>query len=739
LISISSYAENVISKINIEGLRNVEEKYILSKINIRNGTVYSQDLARSAVRSIIGLGCFDGCRFTFEKGTGVFTFVVVEKPYIENVVFRGNDEFSKNKLRSVSALKEKDFYDVLNLQESKKQVMKLYNDKGYADCSVEVYPTLDVDTNRMTITFLITENKKVLIGGVKIEGSVAYSEKKILNLIKKTKPDKIFKDEDYQYDLLYLEAFYKHNGFVDYKLIASKTSFNEDRSRIFLTLNINEGIRYKIGSISFAGNFVFENKNLEKMLKFKKGQIFNEQKIIETTHQLSEFYADKGYLQIQIIPEFHKNGNMIDIKWNITENSIVYVRNIYIEGLESTKEKVIRRELLLKRGGVFSRRKLIESVQRVRNLGFIDNIEYHLLPAGASDDVVDLSFKIEEGGPGTVNGGVAYSSRNELFFTLGLTHMNLFGLGQHLNLSAEYGKKKTNFNINWTDPYIFNKNASLTLNAFNIIRKKDYAEINDAYDEHKTGFSIASGPRICSRISSLFGYRYENVVLSHIDDSIKGKISEASDLSKGRTTSLFAQMAYDSLDYKYDPTRGNRQALGIKVAGSYLGGDVNYIRTIFKSSWFFPLFWKFVFDVKFEIGSIVSYGSSKSVPIYERFYIGGPESVRGYKYRTEIGPANGGNFKTVVNFEYKCPLLASDKGKSILVGMLFYDVGGSWENGETLEWFGTDGNNLHSSAGVELRVTTPILPVRIGLAHGFNHKDKVNPRDSFYFCIGIPF
>jgi outer membrane protein insertion porin family len=742
------YADNIISKVNIKGLRNVKEKIVLSEIKLNEGKVYSAESARDAVRSIIELEYFDECIFIFDRNIGILTFDVVEKPYIEKLIFKGNVEFSNSKLKDVSVLKEKKFYDILKLEESKKRILKLYGDKGYADCDIEAYPTIDMDTNKMIVTFLITENNKILIGDVKINGVTSYSNKKIIKFMKKVRPKEIFKDENYQKNLLDVEIFYKNNGFMDYKLLTSTVSFNKSRTEVLLTLNISEGIKYKLGENVFIGNFVLEDKELKQIVKFKKGQVFNEQKVAETKQKIAESYADKGYFQTQIVPDFHKIGDIVNIDWNIKENSVVYVGNIYIEGLESTKEKVIKREMLLKPEHVFSRKKLIESIRRVKNLGFIDNVEYHLLHTGVHD-IVNLAFEITEGKPGSINAGIGYSSVNEIVFIVDLMHMNLFGLGQHLNFMVEYGKKKANFNINWTESYIFNKNTSLTLNIFDIVKKKDYANVINAYSERRTGFSIGVGPRIGQFVSLMLGYRYENIMLSKIDNSslvrqsdltVRDSIKKSdelsiSDLSKRRITSMFAQIIYDSLDYKYDPTKGNRQSLSVNLAGSYLGGNVDYVKTVFKSSWFLPVVWKFVFSTNLEVGSIVSYGHSKKVPFYERFYIGGPESVRGYKYRTEIGHDDGGNYKAIFNFEYKFPIVAK-RGNSVLVGAFFYDIGGDWGSNETVKWLGTDSNNLRSSSGFELRFATPVFPIRIGWAYGFNHKETENLQ-SLYSSIGF--
>jgi outer membrane protein insertion porin family len=756
-----AYGDNIISKVNIKGLRNVKEKTVLSEIKLKRGKAYSAESAKAAVGSIAELEYFDECTFTFDRNSGVLTFDVVEKPYVERVVFKGNIEFSNNKLKGDSVLKEKDFYDILKLEESKKKILKLYGDRGYTDCVIEAYPTIDIDTNRMTVTFLITENNKILIGGVKIEGAISYPKKKILRLMKKIRPKKIFKDENYQKDLLGIETFYKNNGFMDYKLATSTISFNKSRTEMFLTLNISEGVKYKIGEIAFDGNFVLEDKELRRIVKFKKGQAFSEQKIAETKQEIVESYADKGYIQAQIVPNFHKIGDdIVNIDWDIKENSVFYVGNIYIEGLESTKEKVIRRELLLKPDHVFSRKKLMESVRRIRNLGFIDDVElYFLSPTDAPNtNIADLGLKITEGKPANINAGVGCSSVGGVFGTVGFMHMNLFGLGQHLDFSVELGNKKTNFNISWTEHYIFNKNMSLTLNGFDILRKTDFGDFANTYNERRAGFSIGVDPRISSLVSLAFGYKCYNYKYNEDsakesqksddkkdDEEAQKSLNEGrkerlkkvlDDLLKGRTASVFAQIVYDSLDYKYDPTKGNRQLLGLNLAGSYLGGEVNYVKAVFKSSWFLPVVWKFVLSARLELGSIVSYGHSKTAPLPERFYVGGPESVRGYKYKGEIGPDEGGSYEAVLNFEYKFPVVA-ERGNSILVGAFFYDIGGDWGRRGTVKWLGTGENNLRSSAGFELRLAMPTLPIRIGWAYGFNHKEKESLKD-LYFTIGFP-
>jgi outer membrane protein insertion porin family len=199
-----------------------------------------------------------------------------------------------------------------------------------------------------------------------------------------------------------------------------------------------------------------------------------------------------------------------------------------------------------------------------------------------------------------------------------------------------------------------------------------------------------------------------------------------------------SQIVYDTRDYIFDPSRGSRQLLNLQIAGGPLGGNVNFIKGVAKSSWFFPTFWKFVLSFNLNAGVIGSYGGQASVPIYEKFYVGGADTVRGYKYRTEIGPTDGGEFMTVLNIEYKFPLVA-DKGRTILQGAFFYDIGGTWAKPEDIKFaLGTGENNFRSGVGFGIRFATPVFPLRLDWGYGLNHKEG-DTLQQFYFTIGNVF
>lgn len=739
IFTANAFADtNIISGIMIDGLKNVKPKSVNSVISSKKGKEYSSSTVRDDIRAILELGCFDNAEVNFDRNNGILTFSVTEKPYIEKINFKGNKQFSAGKLRSESVLKEKDHYDLLKFEETKTKITTLYRDSGYADVNIEVYPTVDSETNKMTISFLITENNKIVIGGVKIEGVISFKEKKILKQMK-TKPKKVFKEEVFNVDLRTIETFYKNNGFMDYQFVTSSTTFNEERTHMYITINISEGVKYELGDITYEGNYAVNDRSMKKIIKLKKGDEFKQNNIHETLQGIYEAYSNKGYLQAVIEPSMDKSDKpgIVNINFSITENSVVYVGNIYVDGLVSTKEKVIRREILVKEGGVLAANKVRRSIEKIYNLGFIEGAEPQILPTG-SPNIMDLMFNITEGKPGMITAGAGYSSVDYFVGSLQFQHMNLFGLAQRLNLLWEFGARRQNYEIDWTEPWIFGRNASLTLSAYNIERKRDYSYTSDAYKESRLGFSTRIGPRISDYVALLFGYSYEHVRIFDIDSRVRNEIVNATDLSKDRTSSVVGQIVYDSRDYVFDPSRGNRQLLNLQIAGGPFGGNVNFIKTQMKSSWFIPTFWRFVLSFNLNLGAVEPYGGHTTLPLYEKFYVGGADTVRGYKYRTEIGPDDGGKFMSVLNIEYKFPIV-SEKGRTILQGAFFYDIGGTWAEADDINLsLGTGKNNLRSGVGFGIRFATPVFPLRLDWGYGLNHKEGESLQQ-FYFTIGNVF
>ncbi len=1009
------FADDTIFRIKdvvLEGLQNVKPKTVRSEIQMKKGKVYAASVAREDLRTILGLGYFEDASLSVDKENKIVKFKVVEKPYIKKIVFKGNKQFSAGKLKGESILKEKDFYNFIDLEETKRKIITMYKDKGYADCQMEVYPTTDEETNTMTITFLITENNKVLIGDLYVEGVRSFKNKKIKKLAK-TKKKKVFKEETLKNDIVSVKKFYMNRGFMDVSVDEPEITYNRERTKMFITIRVNEGTRYKMGDIGFEGNYVISSKELYKHSSIKKNEIFNQDKVLDLLNKVYDDYSNRGYLHSYIAPDFSKSNdvlmqeslgskktekevliqedidyidlqidtnvnrvltdkkikklnkklertkyktrnrenevlnqnskeqdikeklsvveqdieyrdykdlnqkqvkklekkkakvekklakahkelekrekkvveqkykeqlvqndideinqkvedrsdfflkekdvkklekkkaklekklvkegkekeklvvkekkklekqevklekqnekeekvqakldavnekiksidtrdkgekiiaidgnegynykqlkklqkkktklenkiakyerkkvieNVVNVDFNIQENNIVYVGDIYIDGLTNTKDNTIRREILLRPGDVFSSGKVRRSMEKIYNLGFIDGAEPNIAPTG-QPDIMNLAFNITEGKPGMITAGAGYSSVDKFVGSIQLQHMNLFGRAQKLNLLWEFGARRQNYEIDWTEPWFLGKAMSLGLSLYNIERLRDYHNTTDAYREGRVGGSVSISPRVDDKISLLFGYTYEHVRIFDIDDDeLEEEIMNDPDLAKDRTSSVRAQIVYDTRDYIYDASRGVRYSYGINVAGGPFGGNVNYVRNSVRGTWFFPTFWKFVLSININTGWIESYGSSSDVPLYEKYYVGGADTIRGYKYRTEVGPYNGGKVMAVANVEYKFPIVQENK-RTILQGAFFYDIGGTWKDINHINFcFGTDNDEtnsyyLKSGVGFGIRFATPVFPLRLDWGYGLNHK-RGEDLQQFYFTIGNVF
>lgn len=750
-----------IKNVVFDGIKNVKLKSVKSEISTKKGKLYNPSIAKEDLRIILSLGYFDNAELSVDRNAQTVKFSVVEKPYIKKIIFKGNKQFSSGKLKGEATLKEKSFYNFVDLEESKRKILTIYKDKGYADCQMEVYPTTDADTNTMSITFLITENNKILIGDFSVEGCVNFKPKKIQKLAK-TKRKKVFKEETLKADMQEITKFYKNNGFMDFSIDEPVITYDKERTKMFIKVTVHEGPKYKIGNISFDGNYVITSDELIKHSTIKKNDIFSQERIVEVLNKTYDDYSNRGYLHSNIMPDFKKsrpevisdkeNGievelpkddGIVDVVYRIQENNIVYVGDVLIDGLVSTKDQTIRREILLKPGDVFSSGKVRRSMEKIYNLGFIDAAEPNIIPTN-TPDVMNLAFAITEGKPAMITAGVGYSSVDQFVGSVQLQHMNLFGRAQKLNLLWEFGARRHNYEIDWTEPWFLGKPTSLGLSLFNIERLRDYGTVSDAYREGRIGGSVTLSPRISENTSLLFGYTYEHVRIFDIEsEELRQSILNDPDLAKDRTSSVRAQITYDTRDYIFDASRGVKYSYGVNVAGGPFGGNVNYVRNSLKGTWFFPTFWKFVLSVNVTAGWIESYGNSTDVPLYEKYYVGGADTIRGYKYRTEVGPYEGGKFMSVANIEYKFPIVQENR-KTILQGAFFYDIGGTWKNIENINYrFGTDNSDnneyyLKSGVGFGIRFATPVFPLRLDWGYGLNHKPG-EELQQFYFTIGNVF
>lgn len=731
----------IIKEIQIKGSKNFKERAVRELIKTRPKDFYSENALREDVQSILASGNYEDAEAQTEElpaGMRVI-FKIKERSMVQKIDFTGNKKIGKFKLREEISLKTKEGYDAIKLQNDVSKILQLYSEKGYPDAKVESFTTFNEPLNQVAINFVIKEGNRVLIERIDFEGARTFSQSKLRRLIK-TKRRKVFNSETIKKDREEIELFYKNNGYAKVKTDEIKIQYNPERTKMTLTFPITEGTRYVVGNFEFFGHTVYSTSELTKAVEMKPGKLYNQEKYDETLRNLKELYLEKGYLNSRIEPEEvtdEKEGK-IHYQFRIDEGGIFYIDRIFVEGYKKTKEKVFLREILLKPGDPFSSSKLRRSQERIINLGFIDDVKPDVQP-GRDPDKVDLIMEIVEGKPGSLSAGAGYSSNDGLVGQLQLSHSNLFGLAQRLSLMWEFGSRKQNYEISWTDPWIFNKPVSLGIDVYNTIRERLYdADSSPDYTETRSGGGLRIGPRFSEYYSLTFSYSFSNVRISNVKEQFKKDIKEETNTNSSFTTEL----ARDTRDYWFDATRGNRNSISTQFAGGpVLQGDTHLVKTIFNTSWFCTLFklgnYPYVFSVNGRFGGVQEYHPSDTVPITERFFVGGADSVRGYQSRGEIGPIEGGRVFTVMNAEYKIPLYVENK-RRILQLVLFADLGGVWRSSkDVLIKVGSKdvlikaGEDVHqeensrfmkSAIGFGLRITTPVFPIRLDWGYGLNHR-----------------
>lgn len=740
---------STIGELSVEGQRFSKPRAVLSKVKARVGDTVTDPAFRADVDRLLETGSYDDVQVALEEipgrknaGGGALVkvlFIVRERPIVRRIDFKGNKRLSSSKLGESLLSKIDEPYDRFKAAQDASKILSLYREEGHVDAQVESYTSLDPRTNKVILTFFIDEGRRVTVRQVEVEGAVFFSEKKVRKLLKKTRRKKVFKEDALTEDLQVLAHAYRNAGFLEVALDDSRRDFSSDRSEVTLVLVVTEGRRYTVGDVSFAGATLYAESELRRAVTLKSGSLYEQTRMDETLRNLQDLYADKGYLRAEVAPatETRPTGattGVVDLRFGITESSVVRVDRIYIDGNTYTKEHVIRREVLLKPGDVFSAGKMRQSVEAIHNLGFMDDVQVDIQQP-RSPDVADVVFSVKEGKPGILSAGAGFSSLDGLVGTIQVQHINFLGRAQRLNVMWEFGRKRQNYELGWTDPWFLGHRMSLGFDLFDTVRTLPFNGNDFAYKKGNRGFGLRLGPRLTDHLSLIENYNYERVRVFDIDGEFLINsdpalvIPPSDDIKSAFTTGL----VFDNRDNYFDASRGGRYYATIQNAGGLLGGDLNFYKPEISAAHYFPTFWKFVLTLSARGSMIDEFPPTKDLPISELFRIGGVDTVRGYDIG-EVG-VDGGKIFTVFNAEYKFPIVQENK-KTILQGAIFADMGGCWlrKNDVNLT-IGSQPGQLQTGVGFGIRFKTPVFPIRLDWGWGLN-RPKDQPRSEFYFTIG---
>jgi len=675
-----------------------------------------------------------------EKGVSV-TFQVIEKPVLKKIIIEGERFIREKKIRDAIELKEGSFVDEFKVKESLNKIKDLYVKKGFTEAEIN-YKISTNDKNEANVKFIIDEKRPVKVRGMYIRGNKTIRSKRIMKLMKTRKAwlfnKGIFNKDVLNDDVKRIKDFYKSRGFSDVKV---ETDALAKKKGIYITVKIDEGKRYYIGKISITGNKDISLSELKDASNLNSGDIFSEQAMYEAASHIKGVYVDKGYIFSQIEPSsiFNLKTGKVDIIYKITENDVAYVENISIKGNVKTKDKVIRRELRIYPGDKFSGEKLRKSKQRLKNLGFFEDIRFDTEP-GSKPNWVDLITDVKEAKTGYLSFGGGYSSIDDFIGFVELRQRNFdyknwstfTGAGQDLSITASFGTLTSTYELSFTNPWIFDKPVSF---GFDIYRRGHDQEedVGYGYQEKITGGDIRMGREFSDTLKGGIAYRFENVKISDVVDDATQELKD--EKGSNNLSSIELTGSYDTRDNQFVPTKGIYFYNNFDITGSFLGGDKDFIKCFSRLSFYYPLIRKSVIEFRLRAGIEETFSDTVKVPIYKRFFAGGANSIRGYEERS-IGPIDavtndpiGGEALFIGNAEYTYPL------SDFLKLAAFFDTGNVWKKKSDFL-----SGSLYSSVGLGIRVKTPIGPVSVDYGWPLDIQPGKNSKTGrFHFNISRGF
>ncbi len=733
------FKQERIADLIISGNSRIEEDAIKKRIKTKAGDSYLQQNLTKDLKNVYAMGYFEDVRIEYDNSPEgkIVVFHVTEKPTIRKINIEGNDAHSVDDIKQHIEIHTGSVFNLVKLKKDIKKIKSLYKEKNYHNAAV-TYSVEALENNQTDLTITIEEGNQAKIQKIIFEGNHAFSPEELQELKKAEaglwnyRPFKWLTDsselgemstteedlfsfindsgelnmEKLNQDTAKLEAFYHNNGFVDARVAEPEIAYEGDA--ITIKFKIDEGPRYTVNQINLEGDLIRPKEALLKRLKIKQEEPVSREVLRKDVLALTDTYANKGFFYADIFPRIDRNPEQktADITFVMKKGSPVTIEKILITGNTSTRDKVIRRELPIHEQELYNGRRLKRGVRNLHRLDFFEDVKVDT-PKGSAADKMILKIDVKDKPTGAFSFGGGYSSIEQLFVTASITERNLLGRGQILRLNGEVGGRTSQFDLSFTEPWLFDIPLSASSSIYNVKREYDY------YTKKSTGGSQGFGYPVFdyTRLSLSYGYEQNEYTQNDEEDTSIVDIQLEDFVDKGRfvLSKMTTSLQYDSRDSAMNPTEGSQHSLSITHAGGPFRGDYGFTQYLVETGWYYPLFWSTVGFLHGEAGYIGLQGPGMPTDEF-LFALGGMNSVRGFKWRS-LGPkypgtdvTRGGNKYVQFNVEYIFPLLK----KAGLNGVLFLDSGNAFGEGE-----GIDFGNLRKSAGAGIRWNSPLGPIRI--------------------------
>ncbi len=760
----------VIRDLQVEqiGLGRSDPAHVMAHVRFAPGDDFSGASAAQDVKRLLDTGLFSAVNVRVEEmGTGgelrVIYAVQPKLRLAERPTVAGVSVFRASRVRKWLGLEEGALVDDQAAGVAVRTVLLEYRKKRYTEAT-GTWTTEVVDERRglVRLTFHFDEGDPSYVREVQVAGNRLVSDSDLREALQRPSvinPWRWVRKKRYERHALgEMEAavrrVYMNRGFMDVH-VTVETEPVPGRAGEVATVIIREGEPFVFGEVTLEGIHVFPQEELLALLGIRTGMSASLDAIESTAQRLQLYYGDRGYLNAWARPVLvpDRERRELHVRFRISEGELVSIRNIVIRGNTRTRDKVIRRELLVYPGEVYNQSRVQRSERRLSNLGFFDSVrvlpESTLLPAER-----DLVFNVAEKRTGQFMVGAGFSSVDNLigFMELSQGNFDLFGWpyftggGQKLRLRGQFGSERQDYELSFTEPWFLNRRLSFGFDVYR--RERDYTE----YDLKRTGVAIRLGKALpfASRLN--LQYELEKTQISDVSDTNTYYYLDSYDFESGEgipylfeseedgvKSALTLSLVQDTRNNPFVPTRGSRFTLHYTVAGGPMGFDYDFYNVGLQTTTYIPLWFGHVLNLRTRFEFMEPFGNTDEVPLSERLFLGGGRTLRGFRHR-DVGPKvirpvegsdsfydrpYGGQSLFMANVEYTIPIV-----RGIRVGF-FYDTGNVWSERYTL-----DLNDLASSVGMGLRLDVPGFPIRIDRAWALKSDDDFTDEDKWVIWIG---
>jgi len=717
----------LIKELTVEGNRRVQEAVILGRVKSAIGAPFNPAQLSEDVRAVFALGFFDDVQLKvddFEGGVKV-GFVVVERPFVRDVDFVGNKHVSTNELQDKIDLKLGSVYNPVDVQRARERMKEHYESEGYFE--VQITPDIEKFADGdVKVVFTINEGRQMKIEEIVIRGNRGLTDKQIKNAmatqerqywILRGTVQRQRLDEDVDRIL----QTYNDHGYIQARVESHDVTVDREKARVTINIVVVEGSQHHVASVGFTGVTLVPESEVRRQVKLKAGDVFSRSALRDSVKSIEDLYSNIGRASAEVNPKLDvQPESKIAILFEVNEGPTVYVERINIAGNVRSQDKILRRELQMAEGEIFTLRKLQRSKQRLTNLGYFEKVEVNTAPGSDKTKIV-VNIDVTERPTGLFSIGGGFSSADGILGTIDLSQNNFLGRGWLATIKIRAGANIQQGQLSFTEPWLFDRPLAAGFDLFSTQRQ--FLE----YDYRTLG----GGLRLSHPFEEFWrwhlGYRLTQDDILHVKNP---QDSFLRDEEGTHVTSLVSgTIARDSRDSIQTPSKGGQLAWSTELAG--LGGDHHYSKTTMFMTYFQPVWFGHILSGRAEGGYGFGFGDER-LPVFERFFLGGPNSIRSFKTRQispqdEFGTRIGGTTEVLGNVEYLIPLPFDIRLAA------FFDIGNVY--GFKTKFDLTD---LRKAAGGGIRWVSPFGAIR--LDYGFNLDRRPGEKAAnFHFSVGSPF